>query len=238
MVIETLWMYYYANYKATQVHVVHYNGIIMGAMASQITSLTIVYSAVYPAADQRKHQSSASLAFVRETHRSPVNAPHQWPVMWKMFPFDDVIMCMWSISTLKVPWCLARFHIAAISSHVVWKHIQTCWWQNISKLSQQRAGQKFEIYSAYRYIAEHQMIMDIGTLWHCALVSCTPSQYIGLVLGCALVWCLVSLCAPFTISLIELYFIMIFIMRVVTIIGIFMAIVIILNCMFRLIVTK
>ena len=35
----------------------------MNAMASQITSLTIVYSAVYSGADQRKHQSSASLAF-------------------------------------------------------------------------------------------------------------------------------------------------------------------------------
>ena len=36
----------------------------MGAMASQITSLTIVFSTVYSDADQRKHQSSASLAFV------------------------------------------------------------------------------------------------------------------------------------------------------------------------------
>ena len=36
----------------------------MGTMASQITSLTIVYSTVYSDADQRKHQSSASLAFV------------------------------------------------------------------------------------------------------------------------------------------------------------------------------
>ena len=41
----------------------------MGAIASQITSLTIVYSTVYSDADQRKHQSSASLAFVRGIHR-------------------------------------------------------------------------------------------------------------------------------------------------------------------------
>ena len=41
----------------------------MDEMASQITSLTIVYSAVYSDADQRKHQSSASLAFVRGIHR-------------------------------------------------------------------------------------------------------------------------------------------------------------------------
>ena len=41
----------------------------MGAMASQIISLTIVYSTVYSSADQRKHQSSASLAFVRGIRR-------------------------------------------------------------------------------------------------------------------------------------------------------------------------
>ena len=64
----------------------------MGAIASQITSLTIVYSTVYSDADQRKHQRSASLAFVRGIHRGPVNSPHKWPVMRKMFPFDDVIM--------------------------------------------------------------------------------------------------------------------------------------------------
>ena len=70
----------------------HYGDVIMGNMASPITSLTIVYSTVYSGADQRKHQSSASLAFVRGIHRGPVNSPHKWPVTRKMFPFDDVIM--------------------------------------------------------------------------------------------------------------------------------------------------
>ena len=70
----------------------HYGYSIMGAIASQITSLTIVYSDVYPDADQRKHQSSASLAFMRGIHRGPMNSPHKWPVTRKMFPFDDVIM--------------------------------------------------------------------------------------------------------------------------------------------------
>ena len=64
----------------------------MGAIASQITSLPVVYSTVYSDADQRKHQSSASLAFVQGIHRVPVNSPHIWPVTRKMFPFDDVIM--------------------------------------------------------------------------------------------------------------------------------------------------
>ena len=70
----------------------HYGDVIMDAIASQITSLAIVYSIVYSDADQRKHQSSASLAFVRGIHRGPVNSPHKWPVTRKMFPFDDVIM--------------------------------------------------------------------------------------------------------------------------------------------------
>ena len=70
----------------------HYDDVIMSAMASQITSLTIVYSTVYSGADHRKHQSYASLAFVRGIPRSPVNSPHKWPVTRKMFPFHDVIM--------------------------------------------------------------------------------------------------------------------------------------------------
>ena len=64
----------------------------MTMLASQITSLTVVYSIVYSGVNQRKYQSSASLAFVREIHRGPVNFSHKWPVTRKMFPFDDVIM--------------------------------------------------------------------------------------------------------------------------------------------------
>ena len=76
----------------------HYNDVIMSAMASQITSLTIVYSTVYWEANKRKHQSSASLAFVRGIHLWPVNSPHKWPVTRKMFPFDDVIM-IWTLAS-------------------------------------------------------------------------------------------------------------------------------------------
>ena len=71
---------------------VHYTDVIMGTIASQITSLTIVYSAVNSDADQRKHQSSTSLAFLWGIHWGPVNSLHKWPVTRKMSPFDDVIM--------------------------------------------------------------------------------------------------------------------------------------------------
>ena len=70
----------------------HYNDVMMSAMASQLTSLTIVYSTVYSGADQRKHQSSALLAYMWGIHRWPVNSPHKGPLTQKMFPFDDVIM--------------------------------------------------------------------------------------------------------------------------------------------------
>ena len=73
----------------------------MTMLASQITSLAVVYSIVYSGVNQRKHQSSASLALVREIHRRPVNFPHKWPVTRKMFPFDDAIMA-WLLLVTKM----------------------------------------------------------------------------------------------------------------------------------------
>ena len=73
-------------------HIIHHSDVIMDAMASQITCLTIVYSTVYTGADQRIHQSSTSLAFVRGMPRWPVNSPYKWPITRKMFPFNYVIM--------------------------------------------------------------------------------------------------------------------------------------------------
>ena len=74
------------------VRAVHYSDVIMTSMASLIASFTTVYSTAYSGADQTKHQSSASLAFVRGIHRWAVNSPHKRPVTQKMFPFDDVII--------------------------------------------------------------------------------------------------------------------------------------------------
>ena len=64
---------------------IHYSGVIMGVMASQITSVSIVYSTVCSGTYQRKHQSSASLAFVRGIHRWPVNSPHKGQLRGKCF---------------------------------------------------------------------------------------------------------------------------------------------------------
>ena len=98
----------------------------MGTIASQITSLTIVYSTVYSDADQRKHQSSASLAFVQGIHRRPVNSLHKWPITQKMFPFDDLIMIMgipmlmiWDlyIELSSIPFTLTSHELHGTSNH-------------------------------------------------------------------------------------------------------------------------
>ena len=70
----------------------HYMDVIMGAMASHITCVSIVCSTVCSGADHRKHQSSWSLDFLRENHLWPVDSRHKWPVTRKMFSFDDVIL--------------------------------------------------------------------------------------------------------------------------------------------------
>ena len=103
--------------RRTQNGADHYSDVIMGAIAFSITSPTIVYSTVYSDADQRKHQSSASLAFVRGIHRWPLKSPHKWPVTLKMFPFDDVIM-EYSISA-----CCIAFRKNQSYVYGMWKYI-------------------------------------------------------------------------------------------------------------------
>ena len=78
----------------------YYNDVIMGAMASHITSLTIVCSTRYSGTDQNKYQSPASLAFVWGIHRWLVNSPHKGPITQKYFPFDNAIMKCQYCSTL------------------------------------------------------------------------------------------------------------------------------------------
>ena len=89
---ETFYMCGCAKLWSTINYILHYADVIMIEKASQTTSLTVVYSIVNSGADQSKHQSSASLAFVRGIHRDRWIPRTKGPVTRKMFPFDDVIV--------------------------------------------------------------------------------------------------------------------------------------------------
>ena len=103
---------------------------MISGMASQITSLMIVYSTVYSDADQRKHQSSTWLAFVRGIHRWPLNSTHKGPVRWQMFPFDDVMMIMHNAMILMM-YASIRFILFNLSPTqddvIKWKHFPRYW---------------------------------------------------------------------------------------------------------------
>ena len=73
-------------------------------------------------ADQRKHQSSTSLAFVRATYRWSVNSPHKGPVTRKMFPFDDVIM-------------KTKYYSSVATSHDKCIWLLKTWYFYVSKIS-------------------------------------------------------------------------------------------------------
>ena len=77
---------------AHHVITVHYKDVIMSAMSPQFTSVSIIYQTICSGAGQRKHQSFASLAFVRGIHRWPMDSPHKGPVTRKNVLFDDAII--------------------------------------------------------------------------------------------------------------------------------------------------
>ena len=96
----------------------HNCGVKMGVMAYQLPSLTDIYSSVHSGADQRKHQSSESLAFVRGIHRWPVNSSHKWSVTRKMFPLDDVIIKSPVLEKFEVMKLCANMFVPVLSIHL------------------------------------------------------------------------------------------------------------------------
>ena len=97
----------------------------MSAMASQITVILIVCSIVCSGTDQRKHQSAASLAFVRGIHRWPVESPHKGPITREMFPFNNVIVYLyfereWWRKEESAPWFTAFIQWSSMILRVWW----------------------------------------------------------------------------------------------------------------------
>ena len=82
-----------------------YSDVLMGVMALQITGVSISGSTICLGSDQRKHQSSIPLAFVRVIHQWPMDYPHKGPVRRKKFPFDDIIMIN-NFQTYSCDWFL------------------------------------------------------------------------------------------------------------------------------------
>ena len=121
----------------------HYSEVILGTVVSQITSISIVYSTICSGTDQRKHQSSASLAFVRRIHWWPLNSPHKGPVSWKMFPFDDIIIDLshpkwWSFpSLLHCHWMMILRSIIHRSQSSL-KMRQSTWWISYISISKSK----------------------------------------------------------------------------------------------------
>ena len=130
----------------------HYDDVIM--MAAQITSLTIVLSTIYSGTDERKHQSSSSLTFVRGIHRWPVNSPHKGTVTRKRFLFDDVIMINLYLMKALISYhnygtnmiyiyiynqSYINLHYLRFykykSSHSIYPYIRYIWWWTLRKFS-------------------------------------------------------------------------------------------------------
>ena len=108
----------------------HYCDVIMGAVASQTTSHTIVYSTVYSDSDQRKHFAKHRVTGLC-VGNSP--GPHKRPVTRKIFSFDDVIMFIisWYICNLK--WgVLSQMHVSRAGAsnytpQILWGVISCSW---------------------------------------------------------------------------------------------------------------
>ena len=136
--LVTYWFNIIMNYSGSLSKCVYftkyYSDVTMSTMASQIFGVSTVCFAVCSDADQRKHQSSASLAFVRGIHRWLVNSPHKGPVTRKMFSFGDVFMInlifflLWllihalQIGTNGIIWCDNGVRVSAF----VLKTINLC----------------------------------------------------------------------------------------------------------------
>ena len=115
----------------------HYSDVMMGPMASQVTSLTLVYSTVYSGADQRKHQSSASLAFMRGIHRA------HYDVIVMDFPLNI------TFGSCKTHWgrathiCVSKLTIVGSDNGLSPGRRQAIIWTNAGILSIDTLGTSF-----------------------------------------------------------------------------------------------
>ena len=106
----------------------HYSDVMMTTMASQITSLTVVYSIVYSDADQRKHQSSASLAFVMGIHRSRSSNAENVSIWWRHHVDSRFAPSQWETTLLcnGVSHCLGASLESALDTILCIYELRNC----------------------------------------------------------------------------------------------------------------
>ena len=142
--------------KGILIPALHYSDVIMSMMASPITSVSIVYLTVCSGTDQRKHQSSASLAFVRGIHRWPVNSPHKGPVTRKMFPFDDVTM---HNSNLQ------HHDMSTDNQELAWCQLCRHWWHGGLSLCQSPIHWGFFLYFVLFFFWTLNFTLHFQRIW-------------------------------------------------------------------------
>ena len=168
----------------------NYGDVIMGTIASQITSLTIVYWTVFSGTDQRKHQSSASLAFVWVIYRSPVNSPHKRPVTRNMFLFHDVIMSL-SDGNFKVTshtlgiicLCLISKHDTTIrnrsAQQFTFNNVTTQVYSLCEISFQHSIARWASPWKQNRYCRIYVLLQERQTPWFWALIFCRLFVFVG-----------------------------------------------------------
>ena len=139
----------FCGYTLYQGNDYHYSDVMMGVTASSTTSLTLVYSTVYSGAAQRKHQSSASLAFVRGIHRLPVNSPHNCPVTQKCFHLMTS-SCLWHTNSaifreLLTGFCRRFPGRQFVINTICWKRYDADPTQNVTACCDRTLGVYFSL---------------------------------------------------------------------------------------------
>ena len=140
---------------------------------------------VYSGSDQIKHQSSASLAYVRGIHRWPVNSQHKGPVTRKMFPIDDVIMwtmqfAFTTIWKLALLWKLRHIWLNAWICMFIetFTKIKACVLRHVYLCHIITAGVKFWKQSLMQFVMWHKI-----TVLQIVMVIWIDGQYDTVSLG-------------------------------------------------------
>ena len=137
--------------------VLHQSDITMSTMASQITGIWTVCSAVCSGVHQIKHQSSAPLAFVRGTYRCPLDSIHNGPeyvsIWWRHHAITSTsALRQLSLSTTR-PLVQSVSNLTAMKPSTL---PQPCWESTQHKLSLMRT-----ICSCYHVIVLHRHSLSL-----------------------------------------------------------------------------